>query len=292
MSNGIEFGFEESSIIKPTGVETFKQSRNGEENLLSVISFRSHLEVQSRKRMRERGEALSDEEMADLTKKIDARLAETLKKEVSALTAVDRLDVASPKFWMSFVHSDYQEGGKGIGTIQCLSKYEGNTCVKPEICCDRFGEADQRVVCIVLLYPMDGKVVDVELFKARKYTKVNVWALGAKKFGKLDGTYKGAIQDNSPIIDLSVTLDGDAKYQKQNISRSSSATWARTDVPDDVRHWVLDQGIRASKYVKSNLGFEMSKDKLLEKLGMGGSSGGGNADAKPQLRSGYGDLLK
>jgi hypothetical protein len=289
----LEFGFDDANVIKPTGVEVFKQSRPNEKSRVSVISFRTILEVQARKKARERGSALSNEEMAELAKAIDKRIGETLGKDPASLTAVDRLDVSEPRFWMSFVHSEYKEGGGGVGTIQCLSKYEGNTCVKPDVCCDKFGDADQRVACVVLVYPIDDSgQVDMDLLRQRKYTRVCIWALSAKKFGKLDGAYKDARADSIPVIDLKVTLDGDPKFQKQLIERASAASWARKDTDPEVRHWVLDQGIRAAKYVEQNLGFKLSKEKLLEKLGGGPALSGAAAAATPSLQSGYGDLLK
>ncbi len=294
MSDVVDFGFEESSIIKPTGVELFKQTRSGEKNKVSVIAFRTYFESESRKRAKERGEALNEQEKSELVIRIDQKLSEKLGKEISALTAVDRLDIMSPKFWMAFTHSEYREDGKGIGTIKCLSKYEGNNCIKPEACCDKFGDAEQRVGTVVLVYPVDDSgQVDGELLKARKYTRVNVWVMNSKKFGKLDGTYKDARADNSPVIDLSVTLDGDAKYQKQVIERASSAFWARQNADADVRHWVLDQGVRAQKYIEPNLGFKMSKEKLLEKLhGTTHAISGAAGESAPKLQSGYDSLLK
>ena len=296
MSDCMEFGFDDAKIIKTVGVETFKQNRPGEKHRISVISFKKfHDEVLIRK-TREKGSALTDEEKAGLLLKIDQKLAEQLKKPVEQLTEADRLDIKKPKFSVAFTHFH-----DGVGTIRCLSKYEGSTMVKPELCCDKFGDADQKVGCVIMTYPVDEKFqVDADLLKMRKYTNFHIWVLSAKKFRKLEAAYTDARNDKRDVIDLRVTLDGDPKFQKQQIEAASTAFWAREDCDAEIRSWILDQGLRAYKHVAQNLGFEMKLDKLMEKLsqlpgGGGGSpstqiSSGAQADT-PKLVSSYEDLL-
>jgi hypothetical protein len=289
MSNCIEFGFDDAKIIKTVGVETFKQNRPGEKHRVSVIAFKKfHDEILMRK-TREKGSPLSDEEKAGLFAKIDQKVAEQLGKPVEQLTEVDRLDIKKARFSVAFTHY-----GDGVGTIRCLSKYEGSTMVKPEECCNRFGDADQKVGTVIMTYPVDDKgQVDGDLLKMRKYTNFYIWVLSAKKFKKLEAAYTDARSDNREVIDLRVTLDGDPKFQKQQIEAASTAFWAREDCDPEVRAWILDQGLRAYKYVSNNLGFEMKLDKLMEKLG-GSSPAQVSSSAQaetPKLVASYEDLI-
>jgi hypothetical protein len=52
-----------------------------------------------------------------------------------------------------------------------------------------------------------------------------------------------------------------------------TAFWAREDTDPESRAWALDQGLRAWKYVSRELGYEMTQDKLAERLGLGSASG-------------------
>jgi hypothetical protein len=292
----LEFGFDDAKIIKTVGVETFKQNRPGEKHRVSIIAFKKfHDEVLIRK-TREKGSPLTDEEKAALYAKVDQKLAEQLKKPAEQLTEADRLEIRKPKFSVAFTHFH-----DGVGTIRCLSRHEGSTMVKPEECCNRFGDADQKVGTVIMTYPIDEKgQVDADLLKMRKYTSFYVWVLSAKKFKKLEAAYTDAKNDKREVIDLRVTLDGDPKFQKQQIEAASTAFWAREDCDPEIRAWVLDQGLRAYKHVGQNLGFEMKLDKLMEKLaqlpGGGGNapsaqiSAGTQADA-PKLVQSYEDLL-
>lgn len=290
-SNVMEFGFDDAKVIKTVGVEVFKQNRPGEKHRVSVIAFKKiHDDILMRK-AREKGAPLSDEEKAQLLVKIDQKIAEQLSKPVEQLTEADRLDIKKPRFSVAFTHY-----GEGVGTIRCLSKYEGSTMVKPEECCNRFGDADQKVGTVIMTYPTDDKgQVDGDLLKMRKYTNFYIWVLSAKKFKKLEAAYTDAKNDKRDVIDLRVTLDGDPKFQKQQIEAASTAFWAREDCDPEVRAWILDQGLRAYKHVSNNLGFEMKLDKLMEKLGVSGSgsaqiSSGAQAET-PKLITSYDDLI-
>lgn len=292
MSDIMEFGFDDAKVIKNTGVDQWKQTRPGEVSRVSVVSFKKFHDVVLAGKAKEKGSPLTDQEKAELIAKIDTKLAEQLKKEPSQLTEIDRLDIKHPRFSYAFTH--YKEG---VGTIRCLSKYEGNVCVKPEVCCDKIGEADQTVATVIMTYPVDrDEQVDEDLLKQKKYTGIYIWKLSAKKFQKLNSAYADARNDKRVVVDLKVTLDGDPKYQKQIITPGPNAIWARDGMDPALRHWVLDQGLRAWKHVQNSLGYEMPKDKLLERLGQaGGASGqlgsGAASAAAPQLQSSYDELL-
>jgi hypothetical protein len=294
MSNVIDFGFDSAKVIKVSGVEVFKQTRSGEKHRVSIVSFYRHHDIILARKTAEAGRDLTDEEKAQYMSRIDAKLAERLKKPVEKLTEVDRLDITKVKLSMAYTHFH-----DGVGTIRCLSKYEGQTMVRPEVCCDRFGEADQKVGSVIMTYPIDDKgQVDAELLKMRKYTNFYVWVMTAKKYKKLEAAYTDARNDKREVIDLRVTLDGDPKYQKQQIEAASTAFWAREDADPEIRNWVLDQGLRAHKHVGFNLGFEITRDKLMEKLSMlssGASSSQVSASAQsdaPRLVSSYDELLQ
>jgi len=298
--NLMEFGFDDAKVIKNQGVELFKQSKKGERSRVSVISFKKYHDVVLAAKQREKigpdGKMipLTDVEKADYIQKIDAKLAQQLGKPVDQLTDVDRIDIKQPRFKYGFTHY-----GDGVGTIRCLSKYEGTTVAKPEICCDKFGDAEQTVAMVVMTYPTDDSLqVDEDLLKAKKYTGIYIWKMGSKKFKKLETAYVDARNDKRFVIDLSIVLDGDPKYQGQIITALSGAYWAREGGDPSVRQWVLDQGLRAWRHVDNNLGFDMSKDKLLEKLGGGGGGGGGghslgsgDSGEAPRLVHDYGSLL-
>jgi len=287
----LEFGFEDTKLVQTNGIEQFKQSRSGEVSKITVISFKKLHDGVLAEQARKKGAPLSEDEKATLVARIDAKIAENLKKDVKELTEVDRLDYKSPRFSMAFTHYD-----ESVGTIRCLSQREGVNVVNPEVCCNKFGDAGQTIGTVVLQYPVDRDgSVDMDDLAKRKHTNVWVWKLPAKKFKKLESTYRDARNDNRPVIDLKVTLDGDPKYQKQLIETASSAVWLRDGFDPEVRRWILDQGLRAHKYVQNCLGFEMKKAQLLEKLG-GSShealSSSESSQAQPQLlTSTYDSLL-
>lgn len=287
-----EFSFDDGKVIKNNAIEQFKQTRPGEKSRLSIVSFKKFSDAVLAGKARDKGAPLSDAEKADFISKIDKKLAEQLGKPVESLTEVDRLDIKAPRFAFAYTH--YRDG---VGSIRCASKYEGGTVVKPELCCNKLGDADQTVATIVMTYPVkDGMQVDEELLAARKYVNFFIWKMSAKKFRKLEDAYKEARGDDKFTIDMIVTLDGDPKYQKQQISAGSNAVWAKGKLDAEARSWVLDQGLRNWKHITGSLGFEMKMDKLAEKLGLGGgfsspSLGDGGASETPKLVSNYDDLL-
>lgn len=293
MTNIMDFGFDDSKVIKTAGVERFKQDRPGVIDRVSLIAFKTFHDVILGGKAREKGSTLTDAEKADICAKIDAKLAENLGKKPEELTEVDKLDIKSPRFSFAFTH-----WGEGVGGIRCLSAYEGTTLVKQELCCRKMGDADQTVATVILQYPVDKQIqVDMALLKERKYTELWIWKLSSKKFKKVEGAYIDARNDNRPVVDLKITLDGDPRYQKQVIEVASSATWAREDTDPAIRQWVLEQGLRGYKYVKDSLGFEMKAEALAEKLGGQAASAAALAASpetsasKPALQQSYDDLL-
>ena len=293
MSDAIEFGFDDAKVIKNQGIDQFKLSKDGERARVSVISFKKFHDVVLALKAKEKEGPLTDEEKAGYIAKIDSKLAENLKKDVKDLTEVDRLDIKQPRFLFAYTHFDKNEGG--VGTIRCLSKYEGNTLVKPEICCDKFGDAEQTVACVVMKYPVDEDLqVEMDIFKMKKMTEISVWRMSSKKFKNLESTYKDARNDKAFCIDLRVKLTGDPKFKNLSIENAGGATWAREDMDPAIRHWVLDQGLRAWKHVSNNLGFEMTKEKLAERLGAAPATKSVSADseaAEPKLVASYDALL-
>ena len=289
-NSAFEFGFEEGSVIKNQAIDRFKQNRPGEKNRISIVSFKKVHDGVLLAKAKEKGSSLTDVEKAELISKIDKKIADQLSKPVDQLTEVDRLDIKSPKFAFKWTH--YRDG---VGTICCLSEYNGKTISKPEICCNKMGDAEQTVGMIIMTYPVkDGVQVDEDLFNAKKYVNFNVWRMSAKKFRQIEDAYKEARAEDKFTIDLIVTLDGDPKYQKQVITPGSNAVWAKGKIDSEARNWVLDQALRNWKHVPNNLGFDMKIDKLREKL-LGGASGGPSMSSegeKPQLQTSYDDFLR
>jgi hypothetical protein len=284
-----EFGFDEGTVIKNQAIERFKQNRPGQKDRVSIVSFKRVHDGVLVAKAREKGSPLTDAEKADLIAKIDKKVAEQLGKSVEELTEVDRLDIKSPKFAFAWTH--YKDG---LGTVRCLSHYEGKTVTKPELCCQKMGDADQTVGMVVMTYPVkDGIQVDEELLAAKKYVNFTIWRMTAKKFRQIEDAYKEARGEDKYTIDLLVTLDGDPKYQKQVITAGSSAAWAKGKMDSEVRNWVLDQGLRNWKHVAGNLGYDMKLDKMREKLlGGGGPAGSGSEQADlPKLQTSYDDYL-
>jgi hypothetical protein len=283
-----EFGFDEGSVIKNQAMDRFKQNRSGEKNRVSIACFKRVHDGVLLQKAREKGSPLSDAEKADLMSKIDKKIADQLGKSADALTEADRLDIKAPKFAFAWTH--YRDG---LGSIRCLSQYEGKQVVKPELCCNQMGDADQTVGMIIMTYPVkDGVQVDEELLNAKKYVNFYVWRMNAKKFRQIEDAYKEARGEDKYTIDLIVTLDGDPKYQKQVITPGSSAVWAKGKMDSEIRAWVLDQGLRNWKHISSNLGFDMKLDKLREKLSGGAPQvGGGDAQDAPKLVSSYDQFL-
>ncbi len=300
MSNVMEFGFDDAKVIKHQGIEQLKFTTSGERAKVSIISFKRFHDTILSIKAREKGSALTDEEKATILANTDKKLAEQLKKEVSQLTEVDRLDIKQPKFSYAYTHFD-QNKKDGVGTIRCLSVHQGNTLVKPELCCDRFGDAEQTVATVVVKYPVDkdNMQVETDIFKAKKMTEVLVWRMSAKKFKNLETAYIDARNDKKFCVDLLLQLEGDPQFKGIKVTAGGGATWAREDMDPEVRNWILDQGLRAWKHVTANLGFEISKEKLAERLS-GASGGGGQAaklnaadeaGAQPKVVADYDNLL-
>lgn len=291
MSDVMEFGFDDAKVIKNQGVDQFKQSKNGEKTRVTIVAFKKFSDVVLGMKAKEQGRALTDTEKADWVSRTDKKIAEQLNIPLDKLTEADRLDIKQPRFAFAFTH--YNEL---VGTIRCLSKYEGSTIVRAEACCDKFGDADQTVGSVIMTYPVEDNLqVDEVLLKARKYTGIHVWKMNGKKFKRVESAYVEARNDKRYVIDLSVLMEGDPKFQKQTITALSGANWARENGDPDTRKWVLDQGLRSWKHVGNSLGFEMSKDKLMEKLGHGGSShaqmSADSAASAPQLVADYDKLI-
>jgi hypothetical protein len=287
MSDIVDFGFEESKVIKPSGIERFKLGRPGEIARVSIVSFKNYSDIKIAQKAAEKGAPLTDNEKAEIITKIDAKLKEQLGK--SDLTEVDRTDIRAPRFSFSFTHYDDRVGG-----LRCLSKYQGQNVVSREICCDKFGDAEQTIATVVMLYPVnrDG-TIDLDYLKQKKNIDFQILRMTAKKFKKIESTYNDSRANDELVIDLKLTLDGEPKYQKFLIESGRTAAWARKDADPELRNWVIEQGIRYHKYVKNELGYEMSKEKLLEKLAAAGSqSTPETTSEKPKLQSGYGKLLE
>jgi hypothetical protein len=290
MSDIINISFDEAKTVKVTGVDKFTQNKHAQQSLVSIISFRPFHEKIINKKANEKGSTLTSEEKADIILNVDKQIAKQLNKEVTALTEVDRLDIKSPKFGVAFTHFN-----EIVGTIRCLSEYEGSVLTKAELCCQKFGDADQKVATVIMTYPVtDDGQVDYDLLKAKKYTNFYIWQLAAKKFKKITDVYNDARRDKADVIDLRVILDGDPKFQKQEIKRASTAFWATEECAPEIRQWILEQGLRSYKYVAQNLGFEMTKDKLIEKLATGSSSAPNqvkSGESHPVLVQSYEDYI-
>jgi hypothetical protein len=290
MEDVMEFGFDEAKVIQTSSIEKFKQDRTGKVDKVSIIAFRKFSDQVLRKKTIEKNSPLTDEEKADVLRKVDAKLSERLKKDVSELTEIDRLDLSLPRFAMARTHY-----GDDVGTIRCLSTWDGNTITRRALCCDRLDEADQTVGTIVVRYPIDKEgTVDIDLLKQRKYTAIEIWKMGAKKFKRVESVYNEARANQMNIIDLRVELDGEQKYQKQIISTSMHATWARQDIPEEIRQWLLNEGLKAFKHIEKELGFQMKPETLSQKLlGSSSSSGSSAANAPaPALQASYNSFLE
>lgn len=282
MDNSItDFSFDDGKVIKSSSVEKFIQNKN-DTHRVSIISFKTFYEAYEGQRMREKGSALAEKEKVELYANIDEKLQKKLGKP--ELTEVDKIDISKPKFWAT--HTHYKDG---IGFIRCISEYQGQQLIKPEVCCQHIGEADQTVATIIMTYPVDDDMsVDKEIFGAKKQIKFYVWKLNSKKYRKVESTYKAAREDKLHTIDMKVTLDGDPKYQKQLIERQSSAFWAKEEVDDSVRIYCLEQGIRIKRHIEDHLGFKMKKEMLMERLNL---SSPASEEDSPKIQQSYSALL-
>lgn len=282
----MEFGLDEAKVIKNNAIDFFKQAKSGEKTRVSIVSFKKFSDVVFAAKAKEKDAPLTDQEKAELLVKIDTNLAGQLGKKVEELTEVDRLDIKQPRFAFKYTH--YRDG---IGGICCHSEYQGGNVVKPELCCRKLGDAEQTVGCIIMTYPVgEGMQVDEDLLAQKKYVNFYMWRMSAKKFKRITDAYAEARGEDKFTPDFIVTLDGDPKYQKQNINAGSSAVWARGAINSPTRLWVLDQGLRLWKHVPNGLGFDMKMDKLAEKLGQP-AIGGGDTSESPRLVSGYDNLI-
>lgn len=296
MSDILEFGFEDSEVVKTNELEMFKQSANAKKHVVSIISFKKHSDKVLRKKEKEAEEAgvpLTDSDRAAILAKVDVALAERLKKKVEDLTEVDRLDINDPRFGVANTH--YSEG---VGGFRCLSTFSGQNITKRAVCCEKYGDPAQQVATIIMTYPVNQKdgTVDKELLKMQKYVNFYAWRMTSKKFTQINQTYTDARNDDKRCINMRVELDGDPQYQKQKITVVGSATWA-TEGMEEVRNWVLDQGIRMFAQIDKTtiLGMKMTEDKLRTKMAAAGQAAQitGGEEEKPKLAasSSYDDLI-
>jgi hypothetical protein len=287
MSEICEFGFEESKVIKPSGIERFKLGKPGEIARVSIVVFKTYADVIVAQKQKEKGAPLTDDEKTDIIAKVEAKLKAKLEK--AELTEADRMDIQSPRFGYAFTHYDDRVGG-----LRCLSKYQGANVVKQELCCEKFGDAEQTIATIVMIYPTnrDGSI-DTDYLKAKKNIDFQTLKMTAKKFKKIESTYNDSRQNEQSVIDLKLTLDGEPKYQKYLIESGQTAMWARKDTDPELKNWVIEQGIRCSKFIKNELGFEMSREKLVEKLNAAGSQSTAETNAdRPKVQGSYNKLLE
>lgn len=290
--DAFEFGFDSANVVKVNTVEKFEQKTAKQSNIVSIICFRKHSDGVLAKKKQEKGSDLTDEEREEILKKVDAKIAEKLGKPIESLTEVDRLDVSSPRFAMSRTH--YIETNK-VGTIRCLSTYnEAGEIVKKAQCCKvDEKEAAQVIATGIVVYPTDNNEVEMDLLAMQKQLKFYIWKLSAVKFKKIQSLYMNARNDKKPYIDLMVTLDGDPKYQKQDISvMGGLASFLREDtksngeliIGDGVRTFIKERGIKLFKNTEDVLGYKLDAAKLAEKLS-GGNSGGNSAKAENQTQT-------
>lgn len=293
MTDILEFGLDESEVVKTNDLEMFKQSANSKRHILSLISFKKHSDKVLAKKEREameEGRAFTDANRAEIIAKVDEKIAEKLGKKVNELTEVDRLDISSPRFGVANTH--YVEG---VGSFRCLSKGRNR-----EICCNKYGDPSQSIATIVMTYPTDRDgLIDKDLLHQQKYVNFYVWRMTPKKFQQVNQSYTDARDDGKSTINLRVTLDGDEKYQKQKIEVQGNATWAAEGF-DETYQWVLDTGNRMFQQIDKSiiLGMNLTREKLLEKISSAGGSpsgaqltGGDDEKPKPSLSSGYETLI-
>lgn len=301
MSEVMEFGFDDGKVIKNSGIDEFKLEKNGKARI-SLIAFKKYSDGILAKKAQERWSNFTDEEKAkkplslalftdaeklEILGNIDKKLAERLSKKVEDLKEIDRLDTTMPKFWMGFTHFK-----DGLGTIRCMGTYKGSTLVEPGKCCDDLGDAEQRAVTIILKYPVGEHMQpNMDMMKQRLYTEVLLYRLSAKQYTRLEGCFVEARQEGKERMDLKVTLDGDPKYKK-HIYETANCFWAREDFDPEVRAWILDQGLRASKHCPNNLGMELKLQQYLEKVGQSPAAmaSGANED-RPKMVGGYNSLI-
>jgi len=301
MSDVMEFGFDDGKVIKNSGIDEFKLEKNGKARI-SLVAFKKYSDGILAKKAQERWGNFTDEEKAkkplslalfsdaeklEILANIDKKLAERLSKKVEDLKEIDRLDTTMPKFWMGFTHFK-----DGVGTMRCMGTYKGSSLIEAGKCCDDMGDAEQRAVTIVLKYPVGEHMQpNMEMMKQRLYTEVLLYKLSAKQYNRLEGCFVEARQEGKERMDLKVTLDGDPKYKK-HIYETANCFWAREDFDPEVRAWILDQGLRASKHCPNNLGMEMKIAQYLEKVGQSPAAmaSGANED-RPKMVGGYGSLI-
>lgn len=277
-----EFGFDSAQVVTVNSVEKFEQKASKQKNIVSIVCFRKYSDGVLMRKTVEKGAPLTDEEREEYIAKTDKKIAENLGKPVEALTEVDRLDTSSPRFAMSRTH--YIETNK-IGTIRCLSTYNSvGEIVKKAQCCKIDPKDAQQIVATgIVVYPTDNDEVDLDLLSMKKQLNFFVWKLAATKFKKIEALYKNARNDNKLNIDLAVELDGDPKYQKQNItSMGGTASFLRDLKGDmDVKGYILDRGLKLFKSTDDVLGYKMDAAKLAEKLS-GGSKPSNDQESRPQ----------
>jgi hypothetical protein len=164
--------------------------------------------------------------------------------------------------------------------------------VKPEICCQRLGDATQTIGVLIVRYPLKNDLsVDVDMVNAFQGLDFFIWKISSKKFHQIEDAYRSARTVDRHIIDLIVTLDGDPKYQKQSITACENAMWEGDNINIETQNWILNLGLRLWKHAAPAIGVEIELDKLHEKFGLpSGSHMGGHTEIQ-RIVSNYDDFL-
>jgi hypothetical protein len=299
----MQFGFDDAEAVVNTELPVFLQSASERKSRISVISFKSHVQVWIDKFVAENKALPSTDEINEQRKKIDEKLADHLKKPVDELTEVDRLNIQVPAFASAMVH--YKQG---VGSVQCLSKWEKGSRVTNEICCDRMDEPKQKIGCAIAHYVGLDENLDpnMDVLRLKQGLKFNAWMMNPSKYTSVKVSYNDGrrqlreMEENTgkklpAVFDLRCELDGDPKFQNQKLSHMG-CKWAHSTVPKEVQNFVLAQGLKIFKMLEKGnkqMGYEISKEKLAEKLSSGSSSSGSSQDTadKPQLNSNYDELI-
>lgn len=299
----MQFGFDDADAVINTELPIYQQSASEKKSRISVISFKTHLQVWIDKFISENKAAPSTEEINEQRKKIDEKLSAHLSKPVDELTEVDRLNIQVPAFASAMVH--YKQG---VGSVQCISKWDKGSRTTNEICCERMEEPKQKIACSIVNYVAlnDDLEPNMDVLRLKQGMKFNAWMMNPSKYTSVKVSYNDGrrqlreMEENTgrklpAVFDLKCELDGDPKFQNQKLSHMG-CKWAHSSIPKEIQNYVLAQGLKIFKLIEKGnkqMGYEISKEKLIEKLSSGSSSSSSSSasDDRPQLNSDYDALI-
>jgi len=241
-------------------IEWYK-GQKGKTDRASIIYFHP-VNVAAVAKARKKSPGLSKDELVKIGEKALADRAESLKKTVDQLTAVERLDLTDVHFKKFTSHF----GGEGIGYT--LSRLGKGTAEEDEVW-KKLEPPKTHFSTLLIIYPTNRKG-EIDKTNFANWT-IKPWRFSSKRYDLIWKVNMGLVRNGASIADQDLLLEcKDDKFQQIEPSADGPATWRKSE---KFKQIVLDKAV--GFYDKLVPFREMTTQQLREKLGL--SSGGSGA---------------